>query len=136
MAKQIVRDTRQAVPGTGVTRAAANTGLLVTFAHIASPPQPVDYPIQAAITTAATAIIQGVFLDYKSAAGVEIGTKGVFRVLAESSVTPGGAHVGLGILPAAGGTATPTAKAADNIATGTIVGFDGQFLYVDLNLPN
>ena len=135
MAKQIVKDTRLAVPGTGVTQAAANTGLLVTLEHAPSPPQPLDYPVDADLTTAAGDIIQGVLLDYHGTASCEIGTKGVFRVQAASGVTPAAAHVGMGILPDSGGTATPTAKAADNIATGNILGFDGQMFDVDLNLP-
>ena len=135
MAKQIIKDTRQAIPGTGVTRAAANTGLLVTFSHNAAPPQPVDFPIEADITTGATSIIQGVFLDYHSTASAEIGTKGVFRIAAAS--TPATGHVGRGILAAANGEATQTAKAQGNIATGTIVDIDiaNEFYYVDLNLP-
>ena len=135
MAKQIIRDTRQAIPGTGVTRAAANTGLLVTYSNNAAPPQPVDYPIEANITTGAANIIQGVFLDYHSTASAEIGTKGVYRV--KASTTPAAGNVGMGILPAADGEATATAKAAGNIATGTIIGIDipNEFFYVDLNLP-
>ena len=135
MAKQIIESTRQAIPGTGVTRAAANTGLLVIFANNASPPRPVDYPVGAAVTTGAAVIIQGVFLDYHSTASCQIGTKGIFRV--KASAAPAAANVGLGILPAANGEATATAKAAGSLATGTIVAIDvaNEFYYVDLNLP-
>ena len=138
MAKQIIEQTRQAIPATTVdvapNRTNANTGLVVRNNGIdTAPPQPVDFRNVAQLCSAAGHRIAGILLDYNGAGSVTIGTRGRFRVKIVTATTPAATHIGDTIIP------TTTEGEANIHATsgvGEIVDFDGAYVYVDLSLPN
>ena len=134
MAQQIIERTRQRVPGAGVTRTTANTGILVKISGKGSPPsgREVKYPVAVVPTSAATDKIDGVQLDYDNPASTTIGQCGTFKVKRKSGITVADTDLGKGLKPSttAGEADTP---ADDGI--GSLVDYDDDYLYYELNLP-
>ena len=138
MAKQIIESTRPAIPSTAaavaLTRANANTGMIVRYNGIdTTPPQPVDARNIAQLCNAATQQIVGILLEYTGPASVRIGIRGRYAVTIVSGTTPAAGNIGQGIISTTtAGEADIQAKAAGNIAIGSIADFDGQTVYIDL----